>query len=240
MKIWRDVVVVGLCLCAGATGGVAQTTATLANAATVSLDGLTGPISGLSCPTSGCTSGDQLEVVAVSPDNLAFEIVTSSASSSIFAASNGKHTETETLSHALTVPPTTGSGHKIGSPKSVTQAATGHQNLNNCSPCANDSATASSVFAGSTVPSTPLLSTLAQGGSAQVTNTSITDPLSSVANPFTITTTLNLSNSGDVANSLKFNAFALQLHTVAEPATVSVLLVSLGGLLAARRRRLRR
>jgi hypothetical protein len=160
MTFWRGIAITGLFLTAGATGASAQTIASLALNATVSLDGLTGQITSLTCPANGCTAGDQLEVMEISRDNIQFEIVNSNSTSSIFASTGAA----EQLQFTLTISPTPGYNHKVGSATSVTQNAAGWEQYTDCqdnasSNCNNASAQVSSTF--NTTVSTPtLLSTL--------------------------------------------------------------------------------
>ncbi|MDR3530887.1 MAG: hypothetical protein P4L90_10080 [Rhodopila sp.] len=218
---------------------MAQTTATFALNNSVSLDGLTAKITALSCPANGCTSGDQLVVVETSKNNLTFEVVNSSPSSSIFASTGS----TETLSFTLTITPTAGYTHALGKASSVTQTAVGWEQYSSCNTCSGSSAKASTTF-NTAVTTTPLLSTLAvQGKSAtasQQTVAGAADTITTATNSFTITSTLTLTPGTQTVGRLEFDSIAFKLHTTPEPASVSVLLVSFGGLLVARRRRLSR
>jgi hypothetical protein len=244
MNLWRNLVVLGVCSAAGATGAAAQTAITpFALNNTVSLDGLTATITSLSCPASGCTSGDQLEIVTVSRGNLEFEVVNSSASSSIFAAPTGSNsTVTETLAFTIKIAPTSGYTHRIGTPTKVTESATGWQAYSTCSTCSQESAPISAAFTGSSVTTNPLAGALPlqtqDTTASQVSFTSSTDSITTAASPFVISSTLQLINNGNTATKLEFDAYALTLHTAPEPASVAVLLIGLGGLAMARRRRI--
>jgi hypothetical protein len=223
---------------AGSACANAQTTAALGVNAYVSLDGLTGTITSLTCPKSGCTAGDQLEVVAVDKDDIEFEIVNSNASSAIFASTGSA----ETLAVTLGISPTAGYSHALGKAASVTQIATGWQNYTSCNSCSAASAKISSVF-NTAVATTPLLDTLAvQGGKTKATQqvnvSTSADNLSTPTSSFDVTATLSLNPDGMTVGKLEFDAFALKLHTAPEPASMSILLISLGGLTFIRRRRL--
>jgi hypothetical protein len=225
-----------LILAGGAGSALAQTTAALGIGATVSLDGFTGKITSLTCPLNGCTAGDQLAVVAGGSNNLTFEIINATPTSSIFASTGA----TETLSFTLSIAPTVGYTHRLGQAASVTQTAIGWQQYTSCTNCSGTSAKASSAFS-VPVSTTPLLDTLAVQGKGtsptQQTVTSSADPITTPTNSFNITSTLSLTPSTRTVGRLEFDALALRLRTVPEPAAIGLMLVGLGGLLAARSRR---
>jgi hypothetical protein len=255
MTIWRHFIVTGFLLAAGATGAQAQTIAALVNQATVTLDGLTATITALSCPTNGCSSGDELEVVSPSRDNLVFEVVNSGATtSSIFSAPSSA----ETMTFTLTISPVPNYGHALGSVTSASTTATGYAAFN-CSSTGNGNGggggenkgvcsslsgpTASSSFIGTQVAPSPLTDTLPiqysvtsfSGGTQESNSASSTG--FGTTNSFSDNVTLTLDPSSNPVERLEFDAFALQLHSVPEPATAAILLASLTGLAMARRRR---
>jgi hypothetical protein len=251
MNLWRNLAVMGLCLTAGATSVLAQTTTSLVNGNSVTLDGLTATISGFSCTSGACSSNDILEVVAVSRDNIEFEIVnTGGSTSSILVAPTGIHTGSETLGITLTIKGTAGYNHEIGTPSSAIETATGYNYYNTCTPnCNSEAATGSSTFSGTGTSATtnPLTGSLTvkTGTQTQESYTSpasgsdsITTPsLGNLSNSFTIASTLTLTNNGKSASRVEFDAYALTLHTAPEPASIAVMLCGLGGLAMVRRRR---
>jgi hypothetical protein len=234
MNLMRHIAVLSFFLTVGATSGWAQTTS-FVSGNSVSLDGLTAKITALSC--SACTSGDVLEVFEFSKNNLVFEVVNPTASSSIFSSTGS----TETLSFTLAISPTAGYTHASGKASSVTQTAVGWEQYTNCTTCSNSSAIASTTFSPA-VTTNPLLSTLGiqnkNTAPSQQTLVGIADNIATATNTFTISSSLTLTPGvGVTVGRLEFDSLALRLHTVPEPASASVLLFSLGGLLIARRRR---
>jgi hypothetical protein len=233
MSVWCRVAVLSFFLTVGATSGWAQTTPFALNNS-VSLDGLTATIKTLTC--SACTSGDVLEVFEFSKNNLVFEVVNSTASSSIFSSTGS----TATLNFTLTISPTAAYTHAYGKASSVTQTVVGWEQYTNCNTCSASSAKVSTTF-NTAVTTTPLLSTLGVQGKtiapSQQTLVGAADNITTATNAFTISSSLTLTPGGNTVGRLEFDSLALRLHTVPEPASASVLLFSLGGLLIARRRR---
>ena len=239
MTLWRPLVTLGLFLTAGATGSLAQTAAPLALGATVSLDGLTGEITSLTLPAGGLTSGAEFGVVAPSRDNLVFELYNVHGSTSTIFASLGS---TESLTFTIQITPTVGYTAKLGKASTVTQDLYGFQAYSNCTTCSGASATVSTTF-NTAVKTSPLTNSLAiQGEGVTATQQVVdgnTDSITTPTSSINITSTLTLTPHGETVNDLAFRALTLQLHTVPEPVSASLLLVGFGGLLMTRRRRLR-
>jgi len=180
---------------------------------------------------TACSTHDGLELVAVPSgrDAVTFEIVNATSGSAIFSVPNmgGQ----DVLNAVLTVTP---NASYLPSGSKATTAMLTTTGYNSCSTGVGCVATASAAFsAGATV--TQLVDTLPKNNGLDV-NPNGPNNFSTASNSFTVAETLTLNPTHTVTD-LALNIVALKLTTTPEPTSITVVLIALGGLVAARRRR---
>jgi PEP-CTERM motif len=225
----------------GSPGPVQGTLVPLATGNILNAFGLTATISGC----SATCSGDTLELISSGRDTISIETInTATSGSAILASANSTGTAPAavTLGYTLTFAINPSSKLTGTVVTSATQTAVGSDNCTGgCT-----TATGSAVLADSTAktaptitfsPSTSLTDNLTPTTlSNTVSIASGASTFSPAANAFTVTESLNLNGSATTTD-LAFNTLVLKLNTAPEPASMSVMLIALGGLAAARRRR---
>jgi hypothetical protein len=208
---------------------------------TLSLYGLTFSIS--SCKENGvtCSSTDGLVLEGVSSGRgtITVEVANATAGSAALSQTNGS-SATNSLALTLTVSPTAGyPGSTMVSAATLTAAgvdtyscSTGHSS---CAASVNDTAT----FNGITISPGVLTADLANQAGTQTAS----QPSTSVTadNSFTVAESVSLrtndSSSWYNGSTLQLNTLALKFTTTPEPASITILMLGLGGLAVARRRR---
>jgi hypothetical protein len=192
--------------------------------------------------TTGCGSSNDLELEAVPSGrgNLTFEIVNTGGTSSAILAAGSGTSGSNVLTVGLTFALSAGTPNTYTAVQPATASAIGYADLKYST--SSVVSTASSVFTNATVSPGTLTANLAPDVNASTptqqtpssTTTSFTPD-----NSFTVTDTLTLNAGGHTVNELQYNVLALKLRTAPEPASLSIFVLGLGGIMVARRRRLR-
>jgi hypothetical protein len=180
---------------------------------------------------SACTSGDGLELLAVPSgrDTVTFDIVNTSSGSAILSATTGNGESVLTVALAVT----SNAGYSPTGTKATTAMLT-TTGFNNCSTTNGCTAVVSAAFsAGATA--TPLMDVLPKNTLPDNIPNGANN-FSTASNSFTVTEALTLNPTTRTVTDLSISLVALKLTTTPEPASITVVLIALGGLVAARRR----
>jgi PEP-CTERM motif len=245
MRIWCYISTIGLLLIGWMPAGWAQALplpVVLSTGDFIDLFGLkiaVGSTCSIGGTTCSATDGLVLEGVSTGRGTVTFEVANKTAGSNILAATQGG--SPQTLSVNFTVTP---SGADAGA--TVSQATNfSISGIDECTSvpappppktCVAASAVAT-LGAGFSSPSLTAALPISTTSNAVVTSASSgSSTFSGSPNTFTVSDVLTLNPAG-TATSLSAQALVLQLHTVPEPASISVVLMGLGGLVMARRRR---
>jgi len=192
--------------------------------------------------TSPCVSGNNLQLIPVNAGRgtITVEVIGGGGSAALVetgtTASNGNSNLLVNLSVSLT--PGFNPATYLATNAEFT--TNGVEKYSTCGTCGSDGSSAQAVV--SNGPGTLMANLLLQNGSTaqttQTVNSATVNFSGTGANAFTIAETLNLhDNGGDAIGTLQFNYMTLTLHTVPEPASITMMLLGLGGLAMARRRR---
>jgi hypothetical protein len=233
MTLWRGLAVLGFLFSAAATSAGAQTSpVALASGNFIDAYGLTVTIGSYTC-SLGCGTGDQLVVVPTGRGTITFEVVNSTSGSHIFSAASGS---SRTMTLVLNITPNSTYVPTGSNVSGAILTTTGLENFSSSGGTA-PTAKASAVFS-SGASATTLTDTMAVKTSSGTLQTiaSTANTFLANSNNFTVTETLTLNPQSRTVSNLSFDSIALQLKTVPEPATISVLMIGFGGLVMARRR----
>jgi len=213
-----------------AWGQVSGTTVPLATNNVLDAYGLTATIT--SC--SATCSGDTLELISSGRDTITIEAINNTPSAILASATSSKNAPAPVaLSYTLTFAINPSSKLKGTTVTSAVQTATGSNNCNGSQcPTATGSATLANSHATLATLTDNLLPT---SGTTSHSNASNLNTFTGT-NSFTVVESLNLSGARTTTD-LAFNTLVLKLTTAPEPASISVMLMAIGGLAAARRRR---
>ncbi len=241
MTVLRRLALFGLLLTVATPHARAQSVA-LSNGNALVLYGLTFKISGC---TANC-SGLDLQGVPDGRGNIEYEVVSSAGAGSAALSRNintGSSGST-TLSFTITVSATSGQPNTL-----VTSAALMDSGIQSFTCASGYSSCASGTTAGATLTSfsgvTMTPSTVSQAltlnQSALQTTALSTKSTDTGDNSFYYLETLTLSSNGSTqyvaGSTLQLNTVATVFRAAPEPASMTVLMVALGGLAVARRRR---
>jgi hypothetical protein len=239
MSVWRRVAALGLFLALTGSNAWAANPLLLNSTGTLSWfgfnvsascsEGLNGAAA-TACTGSGA-NGLQLQAVPSGRGTVTFEIVNVNSGSAIFSgtALSGRDLVTVVLTF-------TPNGSYLPAGSTATTATLTTIGFNNCS-FGSCSASASAAFSAGTGVTT-LLDTLSQSTSSTAQNVSAgPNGFSTPSNAFTVTETLTDNPSAFLVTSLRLNSVALKLTTAPEPASITMILMGLSGLVMARRRR---
>jgi hypothetical protein len=189
-----------------------------------------------------CAAGNNLELAAVPSGRgtLTFEILnTGGTSSAILAAASGS-SGNNVLTVGLTFALSNGTPNTYTAIQPATVSAVGYADLTHST--SGVVSTASAVFTNATVAPNSLAANLTpevNAGTVVQQAPSTTSTSFTADNSFTVTSTLTLNANGHTVNDLQYNVLALKLRTAPEPATLSIFVLGLGGIMVARRRRAR-
>jgi hypothetical protein len=229
MFLFRPLAILSVLLIGGGSSAWASGVA-FGNNASLSLYGFTFQVSGCSLEISGTSesscSGHNLELESVSTgrDTITIEVAPTSGSYAL-QSTNGALTS---LSYTLTA--TRQTGNTVFSAATLTTTGS---NTYSCQTWGCSTTVSAAVSSGG---STMLSAALAQN---QTTNSS-TYTLTSPVSAFSVQENVTLDGSGLANGSvLALSTVAMRLNTTPEPASVAILLVGLGSLAVARRRRRR-
>lgn len=255
MTILQRVAILCFFLTAGMSGAQAQQVIGLTPGASFSLYGLTFTVGACTIGfngggTAACTAGNKVELLQlIGPTHtIDFEVIgytsatPSTTATSAALKATGSFTGSSQLNFTLLVTP------KVGFPTNTTKVddASLTSNYNNywtsCRTCSNESAASSAAFsAGATATTlnpTLIKETSTTGGAPHdLTTNAGPNGFTTASSGFTITENLTLTDAGNTAGLVQFNSVVLKLHAAPEPASIGVLLLGLGGLAVARRRR---
>jgi hypothetical protein len=246
MSIYRQVIGASLLLAGTAFSALAaEPTTVLFGGNSINLDGLTitiDPTVG-SCKIDGsnCTATDGLvlEGVSTGRGTITFEVANATLSSNILSTTT-PNSATQSLSVKFDITPNT-SWHGGGIVKGATGVSmTG---IDECTSgightCVGSSASAT-LSTGWTPTSLSASLPVSTTSSSLVSGSSGSSVLSPNSNTFTVSEslTLNPTSKSGSALDLTIQTLAFHLTTAPEPASMSVLLVGVGALMASRRRR---
>jgi hypothetical protein len=237
MTLLRRLATLGLSLIVASPGAWAQTELLVGN--TLTLDGIQLEVASCSVTIGGNAQSNcssiSMEQVSTGRDTLSYELIGTGGGPALSDTS-----DTATSSLALVLTATANSGfHPAGTV--VTSAATlttlGYMNFTGGT--TGTVAQASTAFSGGTTAATLTdnLTAKAAGSGEQTVVSSPASTFSPSTASFTITEDLTLNPNGKSISALSLNQITLKLTTTPEPATVSLVLLGLGGLAIARRRR---
>jgi len=230
MFLFRPLAILSLLLIGGASSAWASEVA-FGNSASLSLYGFTFAVSSCSLEISGTSesscSGHNLELESVSTgrDTITIELAPAAGSYAL-QSTNGAMTS---LSYTLTATQQTGATQF-----SAAMLATTGSNAYTCK-----SGGCSTTYSGAVSSSGTNFLTVALAQN-QTTNSSSLYSQSPSVNGFVVQENVTLDGN-NLANgsTLALSTLAMTMHTTPEPASVAILLVGLGSLAVARRRRRR-
>jgi len=241
----RRLAALAFLLMTGASGAWAQLPSpiSMTTGSFFSIDGLKLTVTGCSITSGSSAVGDCAhdELVATSGNRggISFQLQNAAGTSSAALSNTTGRNQTNDLvmTYTITVQDNGSSKVVIG----ATETLVGENNIvaGSCSSgCAAQppKATGSSSFSVAASPN-PLLDTLAIATTNPQTAPVNSNTLNS--NSFTLTETLSLNNGRDTNNGLKITQFVLHLTTTPEPASMTIFVLGLSGLVAARMRRRR-
>jgi hypothetical protein len=227
-KLVRLAAVLGCILVAAAPGAWAGPSLILGGTGTVlTLNGLTLTVTGCTVNGVNCTTSNNIELLGVSTGRGTVTVdVIGTGGGPVFSISSGSATDTLVLSlSAATNEPATA---KVSSATLT---------LNGSGPAgwsSSDHANWSQTDSRSPNPAVLALAT-GSGSAANTANTTWTP--TTPGSTFTITDTIALTRTSGYGNTLQLTSAVEKFFTTPEPASIGVLLLGLGGLAMARRRR---
>jgi hypothetical protein len=208
----------------------------LTNGSVLDAFGLMATVS--NCSATCVADGDTLELISSGRDTISIETVNTKTSAILASASStGTAPAAVALNYTLTFALNPSSKLTGTVATSAIQTAVGSDNCGGApggAACAT--ANGSAVFTTSAGSTTLTDNLTATTGNKTVSIPSGMSPSGTGTNAFTVVESLNLNGSA-TTNDLAFNTLVLKLNTAPEPASISVMLMALGGLAAARRRR---
>jgi hypothetical protein len=236
MSLLRGLAILCVSTMAAVSGAGAQTSIPLTVGQNFSLEGINLKIA--SCTGTGGASCAGAELLSVSSSRgvISFEIIGTGGGSAALSESSASSTS-DVLTVGITVADTSNSSRQV---TSASASTVGTYNLGSCSstPCSTTPIAQGAATLSVATGGTPLLDQLSSSKTTQQTVPS--GPLT-VSTPSTSSMTLTetLTLNDEKLNVSTFNIYSqlITLHATPEPATLSIMLLGLGGLAVARRRR---
>jgi hypothetical protein len=228
MFLFRPLAILSLLLIGGTSSAWASEVA-FGNNASLALYGFTFQVSNCSLEISGTSesscSGHNLELESVSTgrDTITVEVAPTSGSYAL-QSTNGAMTS---LSYTLTATQQTGNTQFSAATLSTTGSNTYTCKSGGCSTTYSGAVSSSGTNF--------LTVALAQNATQNSSNYSLGSPV----NGFSVQQNVTLDGNNLNGSTLALSTLALTLHTTPEPASIAILLVGLGSLAVARRRRRR-
>jgi hypothetical protein len=247
MIAFYRLLILGICVFAAASSAKAQAVTGLVSGDSFNLYGLNIDVSGCTIGLNGatpiaCAASNKLELLQIvsARDTITFEVIGYTSTNPSTTATSAALTATGSGLTQLNITlKVTSNGTEPNTKVTTGTLTTKGLDAYDFS-STGTTATASAAFSAGTSATTltdALAPSVTTGTASSQTVSNGPNSFSPAAAAFTITDSLDLNPNGHTINALSFSSVALKLTTTPEPASVTVMLLALGGLTMVRRRR---